>query len=85
MIIEEFLSFLLMEFNNMALTKKSPMRSVLKKNYFYIKSFNFIDEVILYPDTFFKKIKLFFYLFKKKYNLVGVLDGKKNQFILHFF
>ena len=53
-----------------------------KKNYFYIKSFNFIDEVILYPDNFFKKIKLFFYLFKKKYNLVG---EKKNQFILHFF
>ena len=56
-----------------------------KKNYFYIKSFNFIDEVILYPDNFFKKIKLFFYLFKKKYNLVGVLDGKKKSIYFTFF
>ena len=31
-----------------------------KKNYFYIKNFSFIDEVILYPDSFL--LKIFFYL-----------------------
>ena len=56
-----------------------------KKNYFYIKSFNFIDEVILYPDTLIKKIKLFFYLLKKNYNLIGVLDGKKKSIYFTFF
>ncbi len=30
------------------------------KNFFYIKSLNFIDEVFLYPENFFKKI--FFFL-----------------------
>jgi len=70
--------------------KRNDKNSVItiiasKKNYFYIKSFNFIDEVILYPDSLFKKIKLFFYLFKKNYNLIGVLDGKKKSIYFTFF
>jgi len=30
-----------------------------KKNYFYIKTLNFIDEVHLYPENFIKKIIFF--------------------------
>lgn len=56
-----------------------------EKNFYYIKSFDFIDEVILYPKTFIKKITLFFYLFKRKYNLVGVLDGKKRSIYFTLF
>lgn len=56
-----------------------------EKNFFYIKSFNFIDEVISYPTDPLKKILLFFYLLKKKYNLIGVLDGKKRSLFFAFF
>ena len=31
-----------------------------KKNDFYIKTLNFVDEVILYPDNLFKKLRLYF-------------------------
>ena len=50
-----------------------------KKNYFYIKNFSFIDEVILYPDSFL--LKIFFYLrfIYKKFYLIGILDGKKRS------
>jgi len=50
-----------------------------ENNFPYIKSFEFIDEVISYPTSYLKKVLLFFYLLKKKYNLVGVLDGKKKS------
>ena len=56
-----------------------------ESNYYYIKSFSFIDEVILYPKNYLKKIGLFFHLLKKKYNLIGVLDGKKNSIYFSFF
>ena len=56
-----------------------------ESNYYYIKSFSFIDEVILYPKNYLKKIGLFFYLLKKKYDIIGVLDGKKKFYIFFFF
>ena len=56
-----------------------------EKNYFYIKTLDFIDEVFLYPNNFFKKIFFFFNLRKKKYQLVCALDGKKRSIYFSFF
>lgn len=50
-----------------------------KKNYSYIKSFSFVDQTILYPSSFLRKIFFFLSLRKKNYQLVGVLDGKKRS------
>jgi len=50
-----------------------------KKNYFYVKSFDFVNHAILYPSSFIKKLIFFFNLRKKKYFLTGALDGKKRS------
>lgn len=50
-----------------------------EKNYFYIKTLNFIDEVYLYPENFFKKIFFFLNINKKKYKAIFALDGKKRS------
>ena len=55
------------------------------KNYFFIKTLDFIDEVFLYPNNFFKKIFFFFNLRKKKYELICALDGKKRSIYFSFF
>ena len=64
--------------------KRSDKNSLItvvasKKNYFYIKNFDFIDEVLLFPDS--HLLKIFFYLkfIYKKFYLIGVLDGKKRS------
>ena len=56
-----------------------------KKNYFYIKTLNFIDEVHLYPENFIKKIIFFFNLNKKKYKAIFALDGKKRSIYFTIF
>ena len=56
-----------------------------KKNYSYIKTLNFVDEVFLYPENFIKKILFYKNLFKKKYELVSVLDGKKRSIYYSIF
>ena len=56
-----------------------------KKNYFYIKKMNFIDEVYLYPDSLIKKIFFFLKLNKKKYDLIVALDGKKRSIYFSLF
>ena len=53
-----------------------------EKNYYYIKTFDFIDTVIQYPSSFFKKIIFFFKIRKNKYKLIGALDGKKRSIYL---
>ena len=55
------------------------------KNYFFIKTLDFIDEVFLYPNNFFKRIFFFFNLRKKKYQLICALDGKKRSIYFSFF
>ena len=52
-----------------------------KKNSFFIKKLNLIDEVIEYPSNPLKKIFFFFHLLKKKYHLCVVLDGKKRSIL----
>ena len=46
-------------------------------NYDFIKSFNFFNNVYLYPDNFFKKLS--FYLSLNDYDHILVLDGKKRS------
>ena len=53
-----------------------------EKNYYYIKTFDFIDTVIQYPDSFIKKIFFFLKIRKNKYKLIGALDGKKRSIYL---
>jgi len=64
--------------------KNSDNKSIItiiasKKNFEYIKNFEFVDEVILFPENFFKKFLFYFKFFLKRYYLVGVLDGKKRS------
>ena len=56
-----------------------------QKNYYYISKLDFVDKVYLYPNNFFKKIILFFQLFKKKYYLICALDGKKRSIYFSIF
>ncbi len=56
-----------------------------KKNFFYIKTLDFIDEVFLYPENFIKKIFFFFKLRRKRYNLISALDGKKRSIYFSIF
>ena len=46
-------------------------------NYDYVKSFNFFNNVFLYPDNFYKKLS--FYLSLNDYDHILVLDGKKRS------
>ena len=52
-------------------------------NFEYISSFNFFNNVFLYPDTIFKKINFFFNL--KKYDYILVTDGKKRSIYISIF
>ena len=59
-----------------------------KKNIEYIKKFSLVDEAIIYPNTFLKKISFYFSIIKKKIDYSLCLDGKKRSifvwFIIHF-
>ena len=64
--------------------KRSDINSYItvvasKKNHYYINNFDFIDEVILYPDFFLDKILFYLSFFLKKFHLIAVLDGKKRS------
>jgi ADP-heptose:LPS heptosyltransferase len=50
-----------------------------KKNFDYIKKFDFIDKTVLFPSNYFEKILFYFKNFIKKYYFIGVLDGKKRS------
>ncbi len=54
------------------------------KNYDYIKNIDFIDEVILFPETIVKKFLFYLKFFLEKFYLVGVLDGKKRSIYFSF-
>ena len=56
-----------------------------KKNYNYVKSFDFIDKVILLKDGFFEKIKLISNLYKDKYRAIIIHDQKKRSKFISFF
>jgi ADP-heptose:LPS heptosyltransferase len=50
-----------------------------KKNYLYIKNFSFVDEVILFPESYFLKIIFYLRFIFKKFYLIALLDGKKRS------
>ena len=49
------------------------------KNFFYVKSLSYVDNVILYPTNFLKRIFFILSFIKKKYSVILVLDGKKRS------
>ena len=54
-------------------------------NQSYIRSFNDIDKIITLKNNFFSKIKLIFFLRKKKYDTVIVHDGKNRSKFISLF
>ena len=56
-----------------------------KKNFDYVKSFDFIDKVILLKDGFFEKIKLILNLYRDKYRAIIIHDQKKRSRFISFF
>lgn len=55
-----------------------------KKNYLYIKNFSFVDQVILFPETYFSKIIFYLRFMFKKFHLIALLDGKKRSLYFSF-
>ena len=50
-----------------------------KKNYEFIKTIKYIDNIILYPDKIIDRIKFFLNINKEKFYFSCVLDGKKRS------
>ena len=55
-----------------------------KKNYYYIKNIDFVDEVILFPSKFIEKSLFYLKFFLKKFYFIGILDGKKRSIYFSF-
>jgi len=56
-----------------------------EKNYDYIKTFKFVDEVILLKNTFLQKIKLIFKLKQFYYKCIVLHDNKNRSNLISFF
>ncbi len=57
-----------------------------EKNYIYATSFNFLDDIIIYPSKkIFSKIKFIYNLSKQKFDYVLILDGKDRSIIASLF
>ena len=57
-----------------------------ENNYKYAKTFEFIDEIYLMPKkSLWSRIKLFYKLYKKKYDLIYIFDGKDRSLIFTSF
>ena len=56
-----------------------------RKNYSYIKQFNYIDRVLLLENNFISKIRLIYILNKKKFSNIIVHDDKKRSKFISFF
>ena len=55
------------------------------KNYEYIKTFPYVDNVIQLNNNFISKLSVFFKLFKFKYKTVIIHDDKKRSKFISFF
>ena len=55
-----------------------------KKNFHYIKKFPYVNETILFPDNYFKKIYFYSKFFFNKFHLICILDGKKRSLYFSF-
>jgi ADP-heptose:LPS heptosyltransferase len=56
-----------------------------KKNYSYIREFNYVDEVLLLEKSFISKIRLICTLAKKKFTNIIVHDDKNRSKFISFF
>ncbi len=57
-----------------------------EKNYFYAKTFDFFDEVYVFPKkNILKKIQLFLQLSKKSFDKIFIFDGKDRSIIISCF
>ena len=57
-----------------------------KNNFSYAKTFDFFDEVYLFPEkNILKKIKLFNELYKKKFDYIFIFDGKDRSIVFSCF
>ena len=57
-----------------------------EKNHFYAKELNFFDNIYIYPKkNILQKIKFFFFILKKKFDYIFVLDGKDRSLISILF
>ena len=57
-----------------------------EKNYIYATSFNFFDDIIIYPSkNIFSKVKFILNLSKQKFDYVLILDGKDRSIIASLF
>lgn len=56
-----------------------------EKNYNYIKTFDVVDKVIILKNNLISKIKLIYFLRKKKFDSVIVHDGKNRSKFISFF
>ena len=52
-----------------------------EKNYSYAKNSFLVDDILLIPNNFFKRIKFYFQIFRSKFNKAIVLDGKKKSIL----
>ena len=50
-----------------------------EKNFEYIKNYSLVDETIIFPNTFFKKISFYLSIMRKKIDYSLCLDGKKRS------
>jgi ADP-heptose:LPS heptosyltransferase len=55
------------------------------KNYSYIETFPYVDQVIQLDNNFLSKINLFFKLIKFKYKSIIIHDNKKRSKLISFF
>ena len=57
-----------------------------EKNHLYAKELNFFDNVYMYPKkNILQKIKFFFFILKKKFDYIFILDGKDRSLISILF
>ena len=72
-----------------AIKRNEPKSTIIviasKKNYTYVKSFSYIDEIILFPDSYISRFKLLYTLRKKYFDEILVLDGKERSIITSLF
>ncbi len=56
-----------------------------EKNYSYIKTFPYVDNVLKLENNFISKLKILFYLNKLKYKYIIIHDNKKRSKIVSLF
>ena len=69
--------------NNFKLKNKDLKITVVcsDKNFLYVKNSRLVDNSLLLPNNFFKRLLFYYKIFRKKYDVSIVLDGKKKSIL----